>query len=395
MEHASTLVLIAAAAFLLPFAAARLHAPPVVLELAFGAAVRATGFSIVDQSAFLDGLANFGFLLLMFLSGFELDLRGLRRFGVSLLVLCAISFAGTLAMSFVAVRILGLDPFVTFMLATTSVGLVIPTLRSTGNGGLLLGRVVLITAMLADFLTLLGVTVYALVREHGAGPHLLAVPAFLAVALIAFLALRRAAWWHPEWFVRIFHAGDTDEMGIRATLALMLAFVGLSEALGIEAILGAFLAGTIFAAVFREHGALDRQLSGFAFGFLIPVFFINVGLNFDVRTVFTPTVLVESIGLLVAATVVKVVPSFVFLVRGLSLREVGAASALLSARLSLIIAVAQLGVRLGLIDEGVHAAAILLVAISALVGPTLFRVLAPVEEDPPERARPYRIPGRS
>jgi len=138
---------------------------------------------------------------------------------------------------------------------------------------------------------------------------------------------------------------------------------------------------------FREHGALDRQLSGLAFGFLIPIFFINVGLNFDVRTALTPTVLIGQAGLIVAAIVVKVVPTFVFLLRGLSVREVVAASALLSARLSLIIAVAQLGVRLGLIDEAVQAGAIVLVAISALAGPTIFRALATVAPPPDVRAK--------
>jgi Kef-type K+ transport system membrane component KefB len=376
VEHSSTLVLIAVAAFLLPFAAARLVVPAVVLELIFGAALRASGLNIGTPSAFLDEMAHFGFLLLMFISGFELDLRSLRAFGMKPLVIATMAFAGTVALSFLATSALHLDLFVTFMLATTSVGLVIPTLRSTGHDATPLGRLVLITAMLADFVTLLGVTVYALIREEGTGVHLLGVPVFFAVALAAFVALRRVAWWHPQWFQRIFHPGDTDEMGIRATLALMLAFVGLSEALGIEAILGAFLAGAIFAAAFREHEALDRQLNGFAFGFLIPLFFINVGLNFDARTALSPAVLWSQAGLIAAAVMVKVVPSFLFVLNGLRVRDVLAASALLSARLSLIIAVAQLGVRLGLIDQGVEAGAILIVAISALTGPAAFRRLA-------------------
>ncbi len=368
------LLLIATAAFVLPFVAERLSVPAVVLELSFGAAVAAVVH--VEPSPFLDGMADFGFLLLMFLSGFEVDLRGLRRSGAGVLVLSAVAFALTLVLAYVSTRVLQLDLFVMFMLATTSVGLVIPTLRSTGVQASMLGRLVLITAMLADFMTLLGVTVYALIRQDGMGVHLLSVPAFLAVALAAFIGLRRLAWWRPEWFARIFRSGDADEMGIRASLALMLAFVGLSEALGIEAILGAFLAGAIFASAFREHHTLDRQLNGFAFGFLIPVFFINVGLNFDARSSLTPVVLWSQAGLVLAAIVVKVLPSFVFMLRGVSLRETLAASALLSARLSLIIAIAQLGVRLDLIDVNVEAGAILIVAISALAGPALFRRLA-------------------
>ena len=65
------------------------------------------------------------------------------------------------------------------------------------------------------------------------------------------------------------------------------------------------------------------------------------------------------------------------MLRGLSLREVLAAGVLLSARLSLIIAVATVGVELGLLIEEDRAIAILLAAVTATISPTLFRILLP------------------
>jgi len=74
---------------------------------------------------------------------------------------------------------------------------------------------------------------------------------------------------------------------------------------------------------------------------------------------------------------VKVLAALVLFVRRFSSREVLAAGVLLSARLSLIIAVANLGARLGLIDRVVESQAVLLALVTAVVSPALFRVLAP------------------
>ena len=66
-------------------------------------------------------------------------------------------------------------------------------------------------------------------------------------------------------------------------MVAVTSFVAVSIAFGIEKILGAFLAGTVFAMVFRNRTALARQLNGFSYGFLIPIFFINVGIEFPLE----------------------------------------------------------------------------------------------------------------
>ena len=78
----------------------------------------------------------------------------------------------------------------------------------------------------------------------------------------------------------MFSGHDPDEIGIRFSLALLFVFVGLAILLDMDPILGAFMAGAIFAFVFRDSGDLEERLSGFAYGFLIPIFFISVGVRF-------------------------------------------------------------------------------------------------------------------
>ena len=376
MEQATSLILIASAAFFLPLAATRLKVPAVVLELLFGVLIGpATGW--VHGTDLLDLLAQLGLFLLMFLAGFEIDFRALERQGRARLLLLLLVFFLTLGVAnWFAVR-LGYGAFMTLVLATTSVGLVIPTLRSTKRTATRLGQYILISAILADFLTLVLVAMLSLVQRHGLGPELLKMPLLFAAIVIVLRSLRLAVWWYPDRFRRLFSADDPEELGIRASLAFMLVFVGLSMALDVEPILGAFLAGSVFALVFRSRGLLQQQLNGFSYGFLIPIFFINVGLRFEMTLLADLSVVTKALAVVGAAFIVKMLPSLVFMLRGLSLREVLAAGVLLSARLSLIIAVATVGVELGLLIEEDRAIAILLAAVTATISPTLFRILLP------------------
>ena len=148
-----------------------------------------------------------------------------------------------------------------------------------------------------------------------------AVLYFIVIFLVLRL-LRRAAWWYPETFQRLFNADDPEEIGIRASLAMMLSLVGLSVLFNIEPILGAFLAGTVFALVFPNRGSLEISLKGFSYGFLIPIFFINIGLNYDIGILTNRTFYVEVILLFALAILVKLVPSFVMLIFNIKIRDI-------------------------------------------------------------------------
>jgi Kef-type K+ transport system membrane component KefB len=377
MHEAASIVLVSLAAFVLPLAARRVRLPGIVLEILFGILVGPAVLGWIHDSEVLAFLAELGLLLLMFLAGFEIDLGKLQRGGVVELATGLGVFVLTLGLAYGSANALGHGPFVALLLATTSVGLVIPTLRSARRASTGLGQAIIISALMADFLTLIGVTIFAMIRQHGVGGNLLNVPVlFLSITLLLVL-LRRVVWWYPERFERIFDPHDPEEMGIRTCLALMFVFVGLAFLLDVEAILGAFLAGLAFAAVFRNRGELERKMKGFSYGFLIPIFFIHVGMRFDVQALKQPGVLVGALALIAVAVLVKLGAASLLVLRRFSPREVLAAGVLLSARLSLVIAVANLGARLGILDRALESQVILLALVTATLCPTLFLVLQP------------------
>ncbi len=377
MEAASSILIVGLAAFVLPLLARRLHVPGVVLEILFGILVGPAVLGMIEESEVVIVFAELGFLLLMFLSGFEIDFPGLRRQGSPQLLTGLAVFLVTLGLAWSGARLLDQGPFVTLVLATTSVGLVVPTLRNGGRVGTPLGQAILIAAVLSDFLTLIAATVYAMVVEHGWGSNLLNFPLLFVIVVLLLLLLKRMTWWYPETFESLFNAEDPEEMGIRTCLAFLFVFVGLSYALGVEPILGAFIAGSIFAFVFPRRGGLEQKVKGFSYGFLIPFFFIHVGFRFDVEVLMQPGVLVGALALLAVAALVKIGAATVLFARRFRGREVISAGVLLSARLSLVIAVAEMGVRLELIDRSLESQVVVLAIITSTLAPTLFNRIAP------------------
>jgi Kef-type K+ transport system membrane component KefB len=279
--------------------------------------------------------------------------------------------------------------FLSFLISAAALGLAVPALRDVGRTGTRLGQVILIAAVAAEVLSLIGVVVVGVLVQDGLGWELLAIPALVAAMGAFLLVLRRAAWWYPERFARLFAAEDPQELGTRASMALLFVSVGLSALLGVEAILGAFLAGALFTFVFRDRGALEEQLNGFAYGFFIPIFFINVGIEFPLDVLGSGEVLGKALALIAVAFAIKIVPSLVLVLARFRVREAVGAGILLAGQLSVIIALADFGLSLDLLSPGLRAGAIMLVAVSAIVSPIAFRWMVP----PLERREPESTEG--
>lgn len=392
-----SLILIASAAFLIPLLAGRIRIPAIVLEIVFGIMVGPVLGIIEPGEELLGFLAEFGLFLLMFLAGFEIDFGRLERQGPSQLISGLALFGLFLAAGWIGTGFLegsGFDQhlFRTFLVAGAALGLVVPALRETRRSTTRLGQLILITTVFAEVGALVGIIVLSVLAEGGVGMDLLSIPALLAVIALTLVVLRRAAWWYPERFERLFRSDDPAEMGMRASLAMLFIFVGLSTLLEIEAILGAFLAGAVFTFVFRDPGQLEEQLKGFSFGFFIPVFFINVGIEFPLSELGDSEVLGQALALIAIAFVIKVIPALLLVLRRFSLREALSAGVLLAGQLSVIIALADLGLDLGLLSSGLRAGAIMLVAVSAIVSPVGFRLLSPPLTDD-SRTTPRKTSG--
>jgi len=376
----------------------KIRLPIVVGEILAGVIIGRSGFGwISSDDQILNFIADFGFVFLMFLSGMEIDFSNLGLFSGNSVKkapkrwgpfsIAAASFALTLLMaSLISLGLvqLGLarNPWLMgLILSTTSLGVVVPVLKERGIIGDQFGQTVLFAALIADFVTMFLITVLVAVLSQGLTLNILLV-GLLFVAFFAALRFGRFFNRLPgarRTFEELSHA--TAQIKIRTAFAIMLAFVVLSEFLGTEIILGAFLAGACVALLMTpEDKQISNQLESIGYGFLIPIFFIKVGIDFNISALFNSSraMLLVPI-LIVAAIAVKVFPALLFRLR-YSLKESLSAGALLSARLSLIIAAAAVGLRLGVISEATNAAILLVAILTVTLAPLAFSMMMPSTE---------------
>ncbi len=377
ISQAFSLLLISVAVFVLPLLSRYAGIPAVVGEMIFGIVIGKSGLGLVLSGEWFRFLADFGFLLLMFLVGFEIDFEYLERQGRKELAFALLVFSCTAVLAYVCARLMGFGFYMSLILSTTSLGLTIPTLRDLGLSKSAMGQKIILAAIIADFLTLFGITVYSLSHQYGFSWKIPQLGLIFVFAALVLWILKLLAWWYPERFLPMLRGEDPVETGVRASLALLFVFVGVAEVLGIEPILGAFLGGALFSMIFRQRGVLEEKLMGFGYGFLIPIFFIHVGINFDLQVLVGWPIFLNAILLFLAAWAVKILPAFLFRFKGLSWRECLSSGVLLSARLSLIIAAASIGVKLHLISEQIHAGIILLAILTSSLAPILFKKLEP------------------
>ena len=250
------LLTITALAFVIPLLTKRLDRfgiPTVVYEIIAGMIVGSSGLNLIEPSQTLTFLAEFGFAFLMFLSGLELDLRLLNPNRPSMegehrmtqaLPVGVMIFLGTILMAFSATLLFSppgtsSNPLLLgLILSTTSLGVVVPVLKERDLTGTRFGQYILVASSIADFATLLMLTVVIAVLSRGLTLDLLLIPSLLLI----FIMFARFSL-HVSRGSRLQRAIDsfsstTSQIRVRGAFALMVAWVVLAEAFGVEVILG-------------------------------------------------------------------------------------------------------------------------------------------------------------
>ncbi len=388
-----SLLIIILAAFIVPFITSHIRfvrLPVVIGEIIAGLILGVSGFNLIETGPLLEFLSAFGFTYLMFLSGLEIDfqtlalaLRSKKSAGANPVLLAFGTFGLTLIFSFLismGLTELGYirSPWlVTLVLSTTSLGIVVPVLKEKGIINTSFGQTILLSALIADFLTMLLITVVVLMLTSGQMKDILLV-LFLFLAFFVFYKLVNILNRLP--IIKKL-ADATSQIRIRGSFALILIFVVFSEYLGSEAILGAFLAGAIVSLVSeKREESFVLKLEAIGYGFFIPIFFIMVGATFNIaEAAKSGDFLILLPLLIIALYLVKIIPGALFRL-AFSTKEALSAGFLLSSRLSLIIAAAAVGLKIGEISENTNGAIILSAIVTCLVSPLLFEKFAPQKE---------------
>src|SRR5262245_60453422 len=168
------------------------------------------------------------------------------------------------------------------ILSTTALGVVVPILKEVGLSQTPFGQTILLATVIADFVTMFLISILVAVISSGLTAEILLV--FLLFVAFFFAARFGSFLSHTDSLQRVIaelsHA--TAQIKVRAAFSTLLIFVVLAESLGIEIIVGAFLAGAIVSlSRTPEDRELSGQLEAIGVGFFIPIFSIMIGVDFN------------------------------------------------------------------------------------------------------------------
>ncbi|MCI3194797.1 sodium:proton antiporter [Bacillus sp. HU-1818] len=401
MEHTSvaSLVVVLVVAFLTPILLHRfkLSIPVVVAEIIMGLIIGKSGFNlVVEGDTWLETLSVLGFIFLMFLSGLEIDFstfeKGKKKqflpngkeapntFKTASVIFLGI-FVLSLALSYAFVLAGFIDNafLMTLIISTISLGVVVPTLKEERIMNSNIGQIILLVAVIADLVTMILLAVFASLYGNDNGNMWLLMILFAAGVVLYFFGRL----FKHRSFVESMSKG-TIQIGTRAIFTLIIVLVALSESLGAENILGAFLAG-VLVSLLSPNKELVQQLDSFGYGFLIPIFFVMVGVKLDIWSLFQDPLILIMIPLLLIALLLSKILPVLYLKKWYDNRTVWASGFLLTSTLSLVIAAATIGERLHIISANMSGALTLVAVIASIITPVGFKKLFKREEEPEEK----------
>jgi Kef-type K+ transport system membrane component KefB len=374
-----------------------LRVPSPVLEILAGTVLgpAVLGVLTVDLPVRVVSLIGLGFLL--FLAGLEIDIsrlrgRALRTATVGYLATLAIGLAVGLGAK--AVGWVDSPTLLAVALSATSLGLVVPTLKDAGRSGGATGQAVIAAATVADFAAILLLSLVFSTSTTGPALRIALLAGFvLAIAgTVAVLLLAGRSMRLGDLLTR--QQDTTAEIRVRLAVVLLVGFAVLAEHVGLETILGAFVAGALMAGLDRDsasHPHLRTKLEAIGYGFLVPAFFVASGAGLDVRgLVQDPGALLRVPVFVVAILLVRGVPAFLPGSRG-DLRTTAASALLQATTLPFVVTATQIGVASGRLSAVTGTALVCAGLVTVLLFPagalSLLRERTPAQPDHPSELR--------
>lgn len=379
-----SLFLVVLLALVIPIFMARFqisNVPTAVAEIIVGIIMGSSGFNLITSTHDLTLLSNLGVILLMFLSGMEIDFDLLQRKNnpkgksqagktVDPLKTAITAFIGIVIMAFVLAYVLRLTGlFSEVMLAaiilmTVALGVVIATLKEKDILGRPIGQTILLTAVLGEVIPLLLLTIYASINGGNAEQLWLIILLFVA----AIFLLRRFK--QPYlWFAKI--TKSTTQLDIRLAFFLIFALVTVAERVGAENILGAFLAGMVMKLLEPSETTKDK-LTSIGYGFFIPIFFIMTGVGLNLRSLFAHPSSLMLLPVLVIFLFIAKVPVLLTYVRYFQKKNAFAGGFLTATTITIVLPTLQVARKLHAITSTQSDAFILAAVIVCILSPIVF-----------------------
>jgi Kef-type K+ transport system membrane component KefB len=369
------LLIISAIAVIAPILATtvrRLKLPSAVVEIAAGVIVGPSVLGLVKIDQPISVVALLGLAFLLFLAGLEVDLRATTPSQLRILLggfVASLLLGSAAGAAFDAVGWVRDPFFLAITLSATSLGLVVPVLTDAGQSRTVFGQLTIAGATLGEFGAIMLLSLFFSAAKGGTASKVIAFATFgVLVAAVGVTLGRADRNLRLDAFLSRLQ-DTTAEIRVRIAVALLIGFVALAAKVGLQVILGAFLAGVVLNLADRDTGShpiFRPKLNALGYGFLIPVFFVSSGVEFDLSALTrSPSALARIPLFLLSLLIVRGAPAALY-ARAVGRRGAAAAGLLQATSLPVIVTAASIGL-------AIHAVAP--VTASVLVAAGLLSVL--------------------
>lgn len=349
VDGASFLVVVGVAlvaAILSARLARRLPLPVVVLELILGIVVGPEVLDLAQPDDFIEFFASLGLGMLFFFAGYEIDLERiggvpLKLAAVGWIISLALAYAlgGILAALGIVISLL----FVGTAMSTTAIGTLIPILSDAGEMRTRFGTYLLAAGAIGEFGPILLVTIFFSTTNPATSALLLI--SFVVIAVLAAVVATRSV--VRGWDALERTLETSGQIAIRGSVFVVFALAALASELGLDLLLGGFVAGIIvrLALKGREVPVFESKLTAVGYGFLIPFFFVTSGLNFDIRALIDDPVNLLKVAMFLALfLVVRGAPALLLYGKVLDTRDRMALAFFSATQLPLVVAITTIAV---------------------------------------------------
>jgi Kef-type K+ transport system membrane component KefB len=355
---------------------ARLAPPVVVVELLLGIVVGPEVLDLAGTDSFIEFFSNLGLGMLFFFAGYEIDFARIRgrplklgAWGWLISIALAYGLGGILAMAGIVLSFL----YTGSAMATTAIGTLIPILRDNGELKTKFGTYLLAAGGIGEFGPILLVT---LVLSTTNPLHESAILiAFVALALAIALVSVKFAWRGWPALERTFET--SSQLAVRITVVLVFGLVLLASKLGLDVLLGGFVAGMIVRLALQGHElkVFESKLTAVGFGFFVPFFFIVSGIEFDLGALGSATALLKLAMFFCLFLVVRGAPAMLLYRNVLGTPQRAALAFYSATELPLVVAITTIAIESDHMKASTAAGLVGAAMLSTLVFPFVGRAL--------------------
>jgi len=388
LQLALTLPIIISVAKIGGWISVRLRQPAVLGELLAGLLLGPTLIDLIHLPFFPDpeflgeqvlDLAEIGVVFLMFVAGMEVDLGEMARAGRVSVLGGVLGVVVPLALGALAALPFGYEGqaalFVGIILTATSVSISAQTLLELGVLRTREGIALLGAAVVDDVLVILLLSIFLALSGDSAS---VGAVALVVVKMLVYLALAGAA----GWFVLPRLAAWIDRQPISEGLTALVVVSALLFAWSAEIVGGlATITGAFIAGVGLGHSSMrdkiEEKMHTLTYSFFVPIFFVSVGLEANLREISGPA-LPFLLVLFVVAIASKLIGSGLGArLGGFSNREALRVGVGMVSRGEVGLIVASIGVIEGIISQEIFSVVVVLVLLTTLITPVLLRAVFP------------------